>query len=207
MAKKIIDLGARFKNAFGYAAPNQSNNLKKVDYKKKTGLEDMQVYTAGNGSFEEITLKGNGYQLKFANMINASDDALLNDVFAPPPMISFSRDKTITATNIDDSDEEPNNDAEVVERYNSGKWEIDIQGLLVDMINHQFPKTQLTLLRQVFDVNAIMEVQGDWFDALNIKSIYIKSFSPAGVQGFEDTIQFSLKACSIKPVEFFLKKK
>lgn len=201
--KKIIDLGVRYRSAFGYTAANQGDSLNKVNFKEGAGLDN--VYATSSGSFEEITLRGNGFELFFASTIG--NDSNLGKIFAPPPMCSFSRTKTIRTTPIDDSDEDPTNDAEVVERYNSGKWEIDIQGLLVDMVNHQFPKAQLTILRQAFDVNAIFAVEGDWFEALNIKSIYIESFSPAGVQGFEDTIQFSMKAYGIKPVEFFLKNK
>ena len=201
--KKIIDLGSRFKNAFGFVAAKQSNGLQQLNFKDETGLSD--VYVTTDGSFEEMTLRGNGFELLFASMLG--NDTKVGKIFAPPPMISFSRVKKITATPIDDSDEDPTNDAEVVERYNSGRWDIKIQGLLIDMVNHQFPKQQLILLRQVFDVNATFAVEGEWFDALNIKSIYIESFEPGGVQGFEDTIQFSIQAYAIKPVEFFLKNK
>ena len=203
MAKKVIDLGKRYSSAFGRVAVSQGQSLQKVDFKNKTGLSN--VYATSSGSFEEMTLKGNGFELLFASFLG--NDSKTGKVFAPPPMMSFARTKKITATAIDDSDEDPTNDAEVVERYNSGKWEIDIQGLLIDMVNHQFPKSHLDVLNQVFEQNAVFEVEGDWFDALKIKSIYIESFSPAGVQGFEDTIQFSMKAYGIKPVEFFLKNK
>jgi hypothetical protein len=202
MAKKqIIDLGSRFRNAFGFVASGVGESLQNTEFTDESGIHE--VYAKGNGSFEAFTIRGNGFELLFGNMLQ--NDSKVTNVFAPPPMISFTRAKKITATPIDDSDEDPTNDAEVVERYNSGKWELTIQGLLVDMKNHEFPKNQLTLLRQLFDVNAVFDVEGDWFDALNIKSIYTEDFSVSGVQGYEDTVQFTLKAYSIKPVEFFLK--
>ena len=202
MAKKtIIDLGGRFRNAFGYVANGVGESLQGTGFTDTSGIDE--VYVKGNGSFEEITLRGNGFELFFGNMMQS--DGKVTNVFAPPPMLNFDRVKTITATPIDDSDEDPTNDSEVVERYNSGKWSVNIQGLLIDMDKHDFPKNQLTLLRQAFDVNAVFDVEGDWFDALAIKSIYIEGFTVSGVQGYEDTVQFTLKAYSIKPVEFFLK--
>lgn len=204
MAKKtIVDLGSRYRNAFGFVASGVGDSLLETGFDDASGIS--KVYVKGNGSFEEITLRANGsngIELHFGDMLTTEGTT---SIFAPPPMMNFDKEKKIMVTPIDDSDEDPTNDAEVVERYNSGSWEINIQGLLLDMANHQFPQNQIRLLRQVFDINDVLEVEGDWFDALNIKSIYIKSFSISGVQGYEDTVQFTVKAASIKPVEFFLK--
>jgi hypothetical protein len=209
MAKIKVDvsgIGLRFKSAFGVVSVNQGKSLEKRNYKSKAGLQGVDVYEANDGSFEELVIKGAGFNLVFANMID-NDRFRLEDITAPPPMITFERAKRITATPIDDSDEDPTNNSEVVERYNSGKWNISIQGILVDMVNHQFPKAQLTLLNQLFEVNDILKVEGDWFDALNIKSIYMETFGVSGVSGYEDTVQFNISASSIVPVEFFLKQK
>ena len=207
--KKVINLGARFQNAFGYVASGEGESLRKVNFKDKNGLSastsEAKIYVTSNGSFEEMTIRGNGFELRFASAMG--NESSLGKIFAPPPIVSYDRQKKIIDTPVDDSDEEPTDDAFVVERWNSGKWDIKIQGLLIDMENHAFPKDKLAKLNQFFDVNAPFAVEGDWWDALNIKSIYIESFSPAGVQGFEDTIQFSLQAYSMKPVEFFLKNK
>jgi hypothetical protein len=211
MPKKKIDLGLRYKNAFGYVAVSQGNSLQQKDFKKKNGLTKEtatgNVYATvdRNTSFEELTLRAGAYELFFGDAL--AEGSTRGKVFAPPPMMSYSRDKTIITTPVDDSDDDPTNDAFVVERYNSGQWDIKIQGLLIDMVNHEFPAYQLKVLRQFFDQNQIVEVEGQWWDALNIKSIYLKSFAPVGVQGFEDTIQFTIQAYSIKPVEFFLKNK
>ena len=59
-------------------------------------------------------------------------------------------------------------------------------------------------LRKLFEVPDSLEVTGDMWNVNGIKSVYFSDFQWNGVQGFQDTIQFSITARSIKPVEFFL---
>lgn len=209
MAKKRISLGERYQRAFGYVASSAGGRLQQVGFADKEGATSdtstMEVFISSDGSFEEMTLSGGDLNLYFASMIGNRTSAGL--IFAPPPMVTFDRQKTITTTPIDDSDGDSTDDAVVVERYNSGQWDIKIQGLLIDMVNHRFPKQHLVTLRSLFDVNDTLEVSGEFWDALNIKNIYLQSINITGVQGYEDTLQFSLQAFSIKPVEYFLKNK
>jgi hypothetical protein len=198
MGKKIIlDLATRNLNAFGFVSKNKSNNLNQTDFADKTGLSNATVYVNNNISFEDITLSGNGYNLEFAYK-GFSKDGGLGNVFAPPPMVSFRKSKNISRTEIDGTD------AEVVERYGDRSWEITIQGLLIDMVNHEYPSEQVKKIRELIEVAAPFEVSGQAFDDLGIKSIYVTDFEIAGVQGFQDTMQYSISARSIKPVEFFL---
>lgn len=199
MGKRIvIDLAERFKNAFGFVTKNQSSNLGETGFTDKTGVAEADVYVQKNISFEDITLSGNGYDLRFGFKGFSNKDGL-GDLFAPPPMVSFRKSKNITRTEIDGSD------AEVVERYGDRSWEISIQGILIDLINHEYPGQQVRTLRRLFDTPKPFEISSQIFDDIGVKSIYFEDAEFAGVQGFQDTIQFTLKARSIKPVEFFLK--
>lgn len=195
---KVIDLGARYKTAFGYVAANESTNLRKQQFSKDNGISAAGVYVA-DSSFEEMTLKkADNQSLVFGNMMT-SNPAL--QIFAPPPMITFSKGKKLIITEIDGTD------AEVVERYGDKAWDVKIQGILVDMVNHRYPKQHVISLREFFEYNAPLDVIGEMFDDLNIKSIYTVDIELGGVAGYTDTIQYSISARSIRPVEFFFVKK
>lgn len=148
-------------------------------------------------TFEDMSLYGNGFDLQFKGDIITKSGSL-GKVFAPPPIIAYRRAKKLIITNVDGTD------SEVVERWNNGVYELTIQGLLVDMENHVFPKDRLATLNDVFEVGATFDVTSDWFEALKIDSIYLLDFMPGGVQGFQDTVTYTIVARSIKPVEFFI---
>lgn len=194
----IIDLGSRYRASFGYTTPNQSDRLKKLGFTEDTGMAAVEVYVTGDVSFEELELYGNGFDLTFGYAMLTKNGSLGN-VFAPPPMISWSRGKRITVTTLD------GNEGDVVEKYGTEPWQIKMQGLLIDMENHRYPAAQVRKLREVFEVDAAFEVSGQIFDDLGIQSIYFTNIEISGVQGFADTISFSLDAHAIKPVEAFLK--
>lgn len=198
MAKKIvIDLAERFKNAFGYVTKNESSNLKNSGFTDSTGIAKADVYVNNNISFEDIRITGNGFDLLFGYN-PFSKGGGLGDLFAPPPMISFRKQKNINRTEIDGSD------AEVVERYGDRSWEINIQGIIIDMVNHEYPSGQVQTLRRLFNTKKPFEVCGQMFDDLEIRTIYFEDFEVAGVQGFQDTMQYTLSGRSMKPVEAFL---
>lgn len=195
---KVIDLGARLKAAFGYVSANESEALRKQQFAQTNGISGAGIYLH-DASFEEITIKKNDTEkLFFGSMMGNRGDGY--EVYAPPPMCSFRKSKNLIITEIDGTD------AEVVERYGDKSWQIRVQGILVDMQNHQYPKQQVIRLREFFDVQAALAVEGQFFDDLNIKSIYFTDVELAGVAGFTDSIQYTLTARSIKPVEFFFVK-
>lgn len=180
-----VDIAERIRTAFGFTAASQRNKL---------ATQAVEVYVS-DFAFEEMTLRSSDNQtMVFRDMVDGADGS----VYAPPPMISFSKSKNLVITEIDGSD------AEVVERYGDKSWEIKIKGVLVDMVNHQYPSAQVVKMREFFNIGAPFAVEGQMFDDLEIKSIYFTNVEIAGVAGYEDTIQFSLDARSIKPVEFFL---
>lgn len=191
---KVIDLGARLKSAFGYVSNNESDRLRKQKFSKDNGISGSGIYVS-NSTFEELRIdKDDKESLVFGNMLSTTSES---NIYAPPPMISMSKSKKLIITEID------GDNAEVVERYGDKSWDIKIQGVLVDMVNHQYPKQQVVKLREFFEVNAPLAVQSEILGDLDIQSIYFTDVEIAGVAGYEDTIQYSLSARSIKPVEFF----
>ena len=194
---KVIDLGSRLKSAFGYVTKNESETLKKQKFIEDNNISGAGVYVQ-SAKFEELTLKKNDTEsIFFGSMMTATDVA---KIYAPPPMCSFSKSKNLIITEIDGTS------AEVVERYGDKSWQIKIQGLLIDMVNHEYPKQQVIKLREFFDTQAPFAVEGELFDDLDIKSIYFTDIDIAGVAGYADTMQYTLTARSIRPVEFFFVK-
>ncbi|WP_367867896.1 DUF6046 domain-containing protein [Pedobacter sp. WC2423] len=194
---KVIDLGSRLKVAFGYVAANESDSLRKQNFSKDNGITSSNVFVQ-DASFEEMVIRNTDLQMmSFGNMLTATSGT---QFFAPPPMISFSRGKKLIITEIDGTD------AEVVERYGTKSWDIKLQGVLVDMAKHQFPKAEVRTMNEFFEVDAALVVESELFDTLGIKNMYVTDFEIAGVAGYADTMQYTLSARSIKPIEFFFLK-
>ena len=196
-----VNLAPRFQAAFGYvpAVPLLLTNERGMPGSQYVPAFGVQVYKSleENQTFEDMSIYGNGYDLQFAgNLITKSGS--LGTVFAPPPIIGYRKAKKLV---IGDTNGE---EGEVVEVWKNGSWELVIQGIMVDMENHVFPKDKLATMNKVFDVKNVFDISGDWFEALNIESIYFLEFMPVGVQGFMDTISYTLIARSIKPIEFYL---
>ena len=124
----------------------------------------------------------------------------VSGILAPPPMLSFKRNKNIVKTKIDGSD------ASVIESFGVGEWDITIDGILVDLENHQFPMQKLYELRELFEANATFEVMNsDIMGALGIEQMYFEKIMELKVlESYQDTVAFKFKANSIKPVEFYL---
>lgn len=203
---KQINIGERLKTAFGAIARKSGASQKQTDAVIKTETSTAIAFVNGS-SFEELTLersivssssdKEDKQRNEEATMTFGSMIAGQN-VFAPPPMVSFSKSKNLVITEIDGSD------GEVVERYGDKSWEIKLQGIIVDMINHQYPEEAVVKLREFFNTAAPLKViSNGMFADLNIDSIYFTNVDISGVAGFADTIQYTLSARSIKPVEFF----
>src|ERR1044072_1709686 len=157
----VIDIAERMRTAFGFTAASQRNRL---------ATQDVEVYVS-DYAFEELTLRSSNNQtMMFRDML----DGAVGDIYAPPPMINFSKGKNLVITEIDGSD------AEVVERYGDKSWEIKINGVLVDMVNHQYPSAQVVKLREFFNIGAPFAVEGQMFNDLEIKSIYFTNVEIAG---------------------------
>ncbi|MNT12693.1 hypothetical protein D3C72_1476320 [compost metagenome] len=156
----------------------------------------FDVYV-NDSSFEEMNLRHeNGKVLQFAGIMDA--EALEDGIYAPPPLVRYRRSKKLIITEMDGDDND------VVERYGTKSWEISIKGILIDMVNHNYPSQKVRQLRELFEYNRPFGVEGQIWDDLNIRSIYFSDTEIGGIPGYADTIQFDLTARSIKPAEFFL---
>lgn len=121
-------------------------------------------------------------------------------ILAPCPILSFTRSKNIVKTAVDGSD------SEVIECFGCKSWDITISGILVDLDEHSYPSERVQKLRELFEINDILEVlECKIMDDLNIQSLYIDGLEDLKfVEGFNDTMSYTLKAKSIKPLEFFI---
>ncbi|WP_407512856.1 DUF6046 domain-containing protein, partial [Elizabethkingia miricola] len=143
-----------------------------------------------------VYLEYNNKELKFSGMLEGDTSS----VYAPPLMMNFTREKNLIETNVSGGD------SVVIERWGTKPWNIDIRGILIDTETHNYPSDKIEKLCRFFDHNDIISVVGSQFDDKDIKSIYLKSVDITPVEGFADTIQFTLKASSINPVTYTLLK-
>jgi hypothetical protein len=192
------NLGDRFKKAFGFVAAKMSSTLTSKGFKAEVEQpQNSQVLLWDDKTkFDEVKLYRDKIEFDFAFREIAEE---YDNVFATPPMLSFSRQKKLIVTSIDNVD-----DIEVVERYNTSPYDIDWKGLLIDMDNHTFPADKLKQLNEIFKFNGIWNVSSEIFDALEITAIYISEVQIDFVEGFEDTIAYSFKMRAIKDLEYQL---
>lgn len=198
----IIDVAERYVSAFG-------NNVVSGNLRKYTGANTQSygfgLYTPNAPDFEDVTIKYEDKVLKFGYKILYDGGTIRNNIkvqqadktiFAPPLIIGFSREKNLIITPL-------NGDGmEVVERWNNQPWDINIQGILIDDSERHYPTDKVEKLRRMFDYNNVLEVSGQLFYEKGIDFMYVKSISIDGVEGFPDTVRFSLSARSIKDIGF-----
>lgn len=121
-------------------------------------------------------------------------------IFAPPLMMSFSAEKNLIETEVNDDD------PIVVERWETSPWEIQIKGLLIDLKNRIYPTDEIRRLNRNWKHNGVVKAIGQQFEEKDIDSVYFRSVSFSGVEGFQDTIQFTINAKSIRGVSYTLLK-
>lgn len=196
---ELINVVPRLQAAFGLF-PLHFSNDRNIPYGDLLPMRPLDTYNTLGAldDFEDVTLAANGTELYFAGG-DLTRSGALGNVFAPPVMFGFRKSKRLIITPLDSDDS-----AEVVERYNGGAWDIMMQGILVDMEGHKFPLYKTEQLCKFFDYKGSIAVSGKQFDIRGIKTIYFQEYSDSGVQGFQDTLQFTLTARSIKPLDFYL---
>jgi len=186
-----IDLYGRFSSAFGFVAANIRTRTQ--PHGTPSGVE---VYVA-DATFADLKLKSakDGKVYEFRNTILSDTD---NGIFAPPPMLKFDRAKKITATAIAGSDNV------VVEDFGLEQWTITMDGLLVDMENHQYPTAKMQRFRQLFETPDTFDVlECQVMTDLGINALYFESVKDlAVVDNYPDTVKYKLSAKSIQPPEF-----
>ncbi len=195
----IFDLASRFKTAFGFVAANVTSRLIEQqfgDVVKEGDCYGLDVFSHDESTFDEVLLYQNDSQKYLFAYRTLS--AQYSEVFATPPMLSLRRAKRLVVSVID------NSDVEVVERYSTEPWEITFRGLLIDMLEHNFPLDKLETMNNIFEVNSIWNVSSEILNKIGVEAIYIKDIDIDFVEGFEDTIAYSMTTRAIKPLEYQL---
>lgn len=200
-----LDITGRFSSAFGFGVKNILGRFIKWNPYR------FESYADPDDEFEDVTLKYEDVTLNFAAMpfiaknaskfhIPLSKPKLIDfgDIVAPPPLISFSRKKNLIITDLEGED------VEVVERWNTDTYDIRMRGILVDMKNHDYPSDLIRTLHKLFNYNGVIEVSGTQFLEKDIASIYITEYEISGVEGYADTVQYTIAAKATSDVNTFL---
>jgi hypothetical protein len=193
----VLNLTARYAAAFGIMAIN--NRINQAVVTRSENDYDIQVYDDYDPDFEAITLiygiAENEVKLRFSQMLESDGNG---SIYAPPMMINFSREKNLIETEVSGGD------AVVVERWGTKPWNIEMRGILIDLHNRKYPTQKVEDLCRLFEVNDTLKIEGDQFVEKNISRIYLKDVSITPVEGYMDTVQFTLAASSINEVSFTL---
>lgn len=195
MAKNsiIINLAERYAAAFGMKA---GDRVLHAIIEKDDKNYDVELYGDVDDAFEDVTLDLPGEQLKFSKMLEGA----FSNIYAPPIMIDFSREKQLIETEVSGSDNI------VVERWGTRPYQVNIRGLLIDVANRNYPEQQIKRLHRLFELNQVIPVSGIQLEDKEIGSIYLKYLDIIPLVGYTDTIQFSLTASAIKEVGFTISK-
>lgn len=209
-----VDLIARYKSAFSFVGGTLAGEMEgalnggifkagiaynEAKWKAASGGNrkyDASMFAPQDWSFAEMVMKHEGRTVNFSfgNLTGETEG-----VFAPPPLMRFRRTKNISVTVVDGGDE-----AEIVENFGVNSWDIELNGVLVDMDEHRYPGEKVKELATFFEINDVIEVACPLLLDMGIKSIYFKEQGFEPVEGFPDTVKYTLLAKSIKPALFSL---
>lgn len=199
---------ARYQHSFGYVAGNVAlaagNRLWSVlkrlpHYSTSTSGpgsdEPIQLFEVASTSFAEVTLtnskSGNVYRFGFDGTYGKGRQYL-----APPLMLSFSRGKNVVKTAIDRSE------VEVIEYFGLKPYAVKVQGILIDMDGHQYPQHMLREVHKMFEEPGTFKVEGTIFSDLGITELFLEDgLDISFVEGYADTVKFSVDATSTTPLE------
>lgn len=199
-ASVVVNLAVRYAAAFGLSKIDQY--ISNAVITNEDNKYDIQYFSDFDPDTEKIRLEHSSLKVEFGSMLlfNENGQEKESSVFAPPLMMDFRRSKEIIAT------ETNGDDNVIIERWNIQPWEISMKGILIDVQNRHYPSDQIRKLHQLFKINDVLEVYGVQFEEKDIDAIYLKDISITPLEGFSDTVQFSLTASSIKSVSWNLLK-
>lgn len=208
MGQYTVDLATRFGSAFGAAAERVAINLLGLGYNAQT----IEVPSAPANAFvvnqvyekeEPVYYSAFGTPIydRFVFSVNGNSYE-----FALPPLVDLEIEKRLAETTINDNDFVVDNvsGGEVIESWGNGPWDVTLRGILVDMNNHKRPLDQVAELVTLFKENTFIEASSKLFNAVGIKSIYIKKLSLPAMEGFLDTQAYTITARSYAPAELIL---
>jgi hypothetical protein len=194
---------ARYQGAFGFVGSNYANALfgrlanlpiYADPDANASGSEPIQLYTVADTTFGNVIFKNTKTEKTYSFGTTSGEDS--TTYMAPPLMVSFSRDKNVVRTQIDRSE------TEVIEHFGLRPWTINIQGILIDQESHQYPSNLVKAVREMFNSWGTYNVISDLFMDLDISEIFFESGLQIGfVEGYADTVKFSVQAISVAPVE------
>jgi len=200
---------ARYQSGFGYVAGNVASVVANRLWAKfvnmplyaerldgGTSNESIDLFPVTDIHFAEAEFKNS----KSGNKYNFGTDIVSYGIgkkfLAPPLMLSFTRDKNVCRTPIDKSE------IEVIEHFGLKPWSIKIQGIIVDIDNHQYPGDLLHVINNMFLEWGTFAVTGSIFNDLDICEVFFDSgFEVSFVEGYADTVKFSVNAISTTPIE------
>lgn len=194
----------RYQAAFGFVSNRVSTVLAEAGWelamRKRDSNFQASVYVFDqNTHFDEVKFyrddKGAKQEYLFAYRELAKE---YSSVFSTPPMLSLKRSKRLIITPID------NSDIEVIERFNTEPYQITFKGLLIDMEEHGFPLDKLETLNEIFEVNSIWKVSSEILSSINVESVIIQDLNVEFVEGYEDTISYTIAARAVKPIQYQL---
>jgi hypothetical protein len=191
-----IDLIARYAAAFGMMAAGKAIDKVFID---KTENKDynFQYFPLQDGNVEYVKMVVPGQDpLEFSAVLHGDR----GNIFAPPLLIGFSQEKSLVETEVNDDD------PIVIERWSTKPWDITINGILIDLKNRIYPTDEIRRLNKNWQYNGVIKVIGKQFEERDIDSLYFRSINFTAVEGYQDTIQFTINASSIKAVNFTLLK-
>jgi|26BtaG_2_1085354.scaffolds.fasta_scaffold02540_2 hypothetical protein len=191
----VIDLAARYAAVFGAMALSEKSyrNAVVVNEDNKYSVD---LYPEFDSNVENVKFEYENTILEFNNMLMNEGSAF----FAPPPIMSFSREKNLIITEVSGSD------SEVIERWGTKPWTINVTILLIDIENKQYPSDRIREISRIFEHNGVVRVEGAQFEEKDIDSVYFEDIDIKPIDGFSDTVQVSLTMKSIKEVFYTLLK-
>lgn len=175
----MIELAKRYAAAFGMMAIG------------------AKINTFFESDFEYVKLEVPDLEpLEFAKVLHGDK----GNIFAPPLLMSFSQEKNLIETEVNDAD------PIIVERWGTKPWDITMSGLLIDLNNRIYPSDEIRRLNKNWQYNGVIKVVGKQFEERDIDTIYFRSIEFSGVEGYADTISVTINASSIRAVNFTLAK-
>lgn len=199
----INTLVARYQGAFNYIGGNISNALfgrlvklpvYAINQQSQAGDDPVQLYPVSDISFANVVFRNSKTDKTYSFGIASGEDK--TEYMAPPLMVSFSRGKNVVRTAIDRSE------TEVVEHFGLKPWTITIQGIIIDETNRQYPGDLLRKINELFSAWGTYKVESDFFLDLDITEVFFDDdFTVGFVEGYTDTVKFTVRAISILPVE------
>jgi Domain of unknown function (DUF6046) len=195
-----IDLASRYAAAFGMKAIG--NQIQKLFIEKTENNDyNFEYYPRLNKdpkiSFEYSKLVVPDLDpLEFGAVLYGKQGA----IFAPPLLMNFVQEKSLIETEVNDSD------PVIIERWGTRPWDVTINGVLIDLENRRYPTHEIRRLNKNWQYNGVVKAIGTQFEERDIDTIYFRSISFTSVEGYQDTIQFTIEASSIRGVNFTLLK-